>query len=57
MRAHLVLVLYIALAALCLVLPYLLHVRPRRLRDWRLITVTLAFLTWLLLGLASLISW
>ena len=56
MRAHLLQLLYAALLLLCIALAYLLGARPRRLRDWRLVALTIAFLTWLMLGLASLRS-
>jgi hypothetical protein len=44
------------LAALCVAGPYLLKVRPRRRADWIALTVTLAFLAWLLGGFSSLRS-
>jgi hypothetical protein len=34
--------------------PYLFGVRPRVRRDWRVLTVTIGFLSWLLAGFASL---
>ncbi len=56
MRGHLLQVLWVALLILCIALPDLLGIRPRRARDWRFIAWTIALLTWLLLGLASLRS-
>jgi len=50
------LVIYVALVAGCLALPYALGVRPRRPRDWRYIAVTVGFLTWLLAGFVFLRS-
>jgi hypothetical protein len=43
---------YLLLLAACVVGPYLFGVRPRRRRDWMLLTITIAFLTWLLAGFA-----
>jgi hypothetical protein len=47
---------YAVLVALCLIAPYLLGVRPRQRKDWVLLTVTIAFLTWLLAGFTSVRS-
>jgi hypothetical protein len=47
---------FVALLALCVFLPYLLGVRPRRPRDWRHVLVAIAFLMWLLLGFGYLHS-
>jgi hypothetical protein len=47
---------FVALLVLCVVLPYLLGVPPRRPRDWRYVLLTLGFLMWLLLGLGYLSS-
>ena len=44
------------LVALCIAGPYVLHARPRRPLDWIALTVTVAFLAWLLGGSASLRS-
>jgi hypothetical protein len=45
---------YVTLVVACVVLPYLLGVPPRSPREWRLMAITIAFLTWLLLGFVSL---
>jgi len=45
---------YILLVSLCILAPYAFRIRPERRRDWIWITVTIAFLTWLLAGFASL---
>ena len=47
---------YLALVAACMILPYLLRVRPRRQKDWTALAFTLGFLTWLLVGFGSLRS-
>ena len=47
---------YVALLFACIVLPYLLGVRPRGRRDWRFMVVVIAFLTWLLLGFTFVMS-
>jgi hypothetical protein len=47
---------YVLLLTTCVVGPYVLGVRPRRERDWRLLTAVIAFLTWLLVGFAFLRS-
>ena len=47
---------YILLVAACLIAPYVFDVRPRSRRDWLAVTVMVAFLTWLLVGFASLRS-
>jgi hypothetical protein len=44
------------LAAICLVGPYLLGVRPRTRRHWLYLAVTLAFLAWILPLMSSLRS-
>jgi hypothetical protein len=44
------------LLAVCIAGPYALRVRPARRRDWIGLTVTVAFLVWLLGGLAALRS-
>jgi len=43
---------YVALLAGCIVFPYVLGVRPRLAREWRYLTATITFLTWLLIGFA-----
>jgi len=50
------LVCYVALLTGCVVLPYLLGMRPRRPSDWRYIAATVTFLTWLLAGFVFLRS-
>ena len=48
---------YVVLVAACIILPYLLRVRPRRPHDWSALSFTIGFLTWLLLfGLVPLRS-
>jgi hypothetical protein len=47
---------YLLLVGACVVLPYLLRLQPARRRDWTFLSVTIAFLTWLLLGFAFLHS-
>ena len=47
---------YALLVGICLVGPYLLCVRPRSWRDWFVMTLALAFLTWLLADFASVRS-
>ena len=47
---------YLLLLVATMVGPYLCGVAPRSPRQWRLVSVTIAFLTWLLLGIASLRS-
>jgi hypothetical protein len=47
---------YLVLLVVILVVPYLAGVPPRSRRQWRYLLVTIAFLTWLLLGFASLRS-
>ncbi len=56
MRPYLLQLLYAALLVALIVLVYVLRMQPRRYRDWRWIALTVGFLTWLLLGLASLRS-
>ena len=43
---------YVVLLAACIIAPYVFRVPPRQRSDWRLLTATVAFLTWLLLGFA-----
>jgi hypothetical protein len=43
---------YVVLLAVCIVAPYVLRVRPKSRRDWIALTITIAFLTWLLAGFA-----
>jgi hypothetical protein len=47
---------YLALVAACMILSYLLRVRPRRQKDWTALVFALGFLTWLLVGFGSLRS-
>jgi hypothetical protein len=47
---------YVLLLLVTALGPYALGVRPRCPRQWRYVSVTVAFLTWLLLGIASLRS-
>ena len=47
---------FVALLLLCVILPYVLGVRLRGLRDWRHVVIAIAFLTWLLLGVGFLYS-
>ncbi len=47
---------FVLLAGICLTVPYALGVRPRTRRDWLLLTVTVAFLAWLLAGFALVLS-
>jgi hypothetical protein len=47
---------YVLLVASCVAGPYLFGVRPRGCRDWRLLTATIVFLSWLLGGFVSLRS-
>jgi hypothetical protein len=47
---------YVLLLLVTAVGPYVLGVRPRSSRQWHYVSVTIAFLTWLLLGIASLRS-
>jgi hypothetical protein len=50
------LVWYVLLVIACVAGPYLLGIRPRRHKDWIRLTVTIAFLTWLLAGFVSVRS-
>jgi hypothetical protein len=50
------LIWFLALVAACIGGPYLLHVAPKTRRHWSALTVTLAFLAWVLLFLASVRS-
>lgn len=50
------LIWFLALVAACIGGPYLLHVPPRTRRRWVALTVTLAFLAWVLLFLAPVRS-
>lgn len=43
---------YLLLLSLCILVPYVLGIAPRRRRDWTMMTATVAFLTWLLGGFA-----
>lgn len=45
---------YVVLVTPCIVLPYLLRVRPYRQKDWTALAFTIGFLTWLLVGFGSL---
>lgn len=47
---------FVGLLTICVLLPYLLGVRPRRPRDWRQLLVAVAFLAWLLIGFGFLYS-
>lgn len=47
---------YILLVSLCVLAPYLFGIRPQRRKDWILLTLTIAFLTWLLAGFTSVRS-
>lgn len=47
---------FVGLLAICVLLPYLLGVRPRRPRDRRQVLIAVAFLMWLLLGFGYLYS-
>jgi hypothetical protein len=47
---------FVGLLTICVLLPYLLGLRPRRPRDWRDMLIVVAFLMWLLLGFGSLCS-
>lgn len=47
---------YLVLLLATIAGPYLCGVAPRSPRQWRFVSVTIAFLTWLLLGIASLRS-
>ena len=47
---------YLVLVAGCMILPYVLGVRPRRQKDWTALGFTIGFLTWLLFGFGSLRS-
>ena len=44
------------LVACCILGPYVLGVRPRRRADWLALTLTVAFLIWLLGGFTSVRS-
>ena len=50
------LIWFLALVAACVAGPYLLHVAPKTHRQWAALTVTLAFLAWVLLFLTSVHS-
>ena len=45
---------FAVLLIVCMVAPYVLGVAPKNRRDRLLLTATIAFLAWLLLGLTSL---
>jgi len=47
---------FLMLVAVCVFAPYLLDVRPRNRRQWLYLTLTIAFLAWLLPLMASLRS-
>ena len=47
---------FLMLVAVCILAPYLLGVRPRNRRQWGYLTVTIAFLAWLLPLMAALRS-
>jgi hypothetical protein len=47
---------FLTLAGVCVGGPYLLGVRPRTRRQWRYVTLTIAFLAWILPLMASLRS-
>ena len=47
---------YLLLLAIILVIPYFAGVPPQSRRQWQYVLVTIAFLTWLLLGSTSLRS-
>jgi hypothetical protein len=47
---------YVVLVAACILLPYLLRLRPHRPKDWAALAFTIGFLTWLLVGFGSLRS-
>jgi hypothetical protein len=47
---------YFVLVAICIAAPYAFGLRPKRRRDWIALTVTIAFLTWLLAGFTFLIT-
>jgi hypothetical protein len=44
---------YVLLLITCIAAAYLAHVRPRTRADWLMLRTTIAFLTWLLVGLIS----
>ena len=44
---------YVLLLITCIAAPYLAHVRPRSRADWLMLRTTIAFLTWLLVGLIT----
>ena len=46
----------VVLVTVCIVGPYALRVRPRRRLDWIALTMTVAFLVWLLGGFTSVRS-
>ncbi len=50
------LIWFIALVAACIAGPYILLVAPKTRRQWAALTVTLAFLAWVLLLLAPVHS-
>jgi tetrahydromethanopterin S-methyltransferase subunit C len=47
---------FVLLVGVCLIGPYAFGVGPRSRRDWTLVGITVAFLTWLLAGLVSVRS-
>ena len=47
---------FLLLAGACIVLPYILGVRPKTRRDWVYLALTIAFLAWILPLMISLRS-
>ena len=47
---------FLVLAAICIIGPYVLGVRPRTRRHWMYLALTIAFLVWALAGMVSLRS-
>ena len=48
--------LFLLLAAICILGPYVLHVQPKTRKQWVYLAITLAFLAWVLLLMAPLRS-
>ena len=44
---------YVLLVSVITIAPYVLGIPPRTPQQWRYVAITIAFLTWLLLGFAS----